>query len=197
MAVAPEIIFSAYAVSGVDPSGVRHLDQPDASGFSFIKNPSTAPGAFLNFGQINITQGKQTTPTLAVIARLGELNDMTESVFNMRFWLPDLADFQIGTFKFNGFASGTWIPSVNLTEASGKFVSTALPSGQNLFRNADPNQIFNANDLFQKELTASGTVDDQVTQYVFLSVTVDQDAAVKQYGGDGGGFTYRLTYDFK
>lgn len=197
MAVAPQILFSAYAVSGVDPSGVRHLDLPDASGFSFIKNPSTAPGAYLNFGQINVTQGKQTTPTYAVIARLGELNDMTEATFNMRFWLADVTDFGIGTFKFNGFASGTWIPDAQLTEASGKYVLSSLPSGQNLFRNADPNQIFNPADVFQQELTASGTVDDQVTQYQYLSVTVDNDAAIKEYGGDGGGFTYRLTFDFR
>lgn len=197
MAVAPTITFAAYAVSGADPSGVRHLDLGDPSGFSFINNPSTDPGASLDFGSINITAGKQTTETFAVFARINEFNDLTEAVFNMRFWLPDLQDFGIGTFKFNGFASGTWIPNINLTEVSGKFVATTLPSGQNLFRNKDPNAIFNPNDVIFQELTASGIVDDQVTMYEFLSVTVDTNAGIKQYGGDGGGFTYRMTFDFR
>jgi len=197
MAIAPQILFSAYAVSGVDPSGSRHLDLPDASGFSFIKNLGTGAGEFLDFGNINISQATQTTTdTFAVIARLGELNDMTESVFNMKFWLPDLSSFQVGTFKFQGLSSGTWIPNINLNDASGSFVPSALPSGQNIFRNADPNQSFNPLDKFQQEITASGA-DDQVTQYQFISVTVLNDAAVKTYGGDAGGFTYRLTFDFK
>jgi hypothetical protein len=122
---------------------------------------------------------------------------MTEAMFNMRFWLANMTDFEIGTFKFNGWASGTWIPGINLTENSGMFVPSELPSGQNLFRNADPNQVFNREDVFQQELTSSGIVDNQVTQYQFLSVTVNDDAAVKEYGGDGGGFTYRLTFDFR
>ncbi len=197
MAIAPTIKFAVSAVSGNDPSGVRHLDLGDPSGFSFINNPSTVPGASLDFGNINVTAGKQTTQTFAVTARIDKFNDMTEAVFNMRFWLPDLQDFGVGTFKFNGFASGTWIPDISLVEASGKFVPTSLPSGQNMFRNADPNQIFDRNDVFQKELTGSGIVDDQVTMYEFLSVTVDTNAGVKNYGGDGGGFTYRMTFDFR
>lgn len=197
MAIAPTIKFAVSAVSGADPSGVRHLDLGDPSGFSFIKNPSTDPGAFLNFGAINITAGKQTTSTFAVTARINEFNDMTEAVFNMRFWLPDLADFGVGTFKFNGFPSGTWIPNISLGEASGKFMPTSLPSGQNMWRNKDPNATFDPTDVIFRELTASGTVDDQVTMYEFLSITVDTNAAIKQYGGDGGGFTYRMTYDFR
>ena len=195
MAVPPQILFSEHAVSGVDPSGVRHLDLGPPSGFAFIKNLSTDPGEYLDYGSVNINFGKQEMPTKAVIARVGEFNDMTEAMFNMRFWLPDIADFSIGTFKFNGFPSGTWIQDIVLNESSGLFVSTSLPSGQNIWRNVPGVQFDPANVLFQ-EITASGD-DDQVTMYQYLNVTVNSNAAVKIYGGDGGGFTYRLTFDFR
>lgn len=195
MANPPDIIFSEYAVSGVDPSGVRHLDLGPPSGYSFVKNLSTNPNAFLDFGSININAGKQHTSTKAVIARLGSSNDMTEAAYNLRFWLPDIADFSVGTFKFNGLASGLWIQNITLAESSGFFVPTTLPSGQNIWRNV-PGKAFDATDTDFQELTASGQ-DDQVTMYEYLSVTVNTNAAIKVYGGDGGGFTYRLTFDFR
>ena len=195
MAVPPTIIFSEHSVSGVDPSGVRHLDLGPPSGFAFVKNLSTDPGEYLDFGSVNINLGKQEMPTKAIIARLGALNDMTEAMFDMRFWLPDIADFTIGTFKFNGFASGTWIQNISLTEASGKFVPTVLPSGQNIWRNV-PGVQFDPNNVLFQEITASGS-DDQVTMYQYLNVTVNPNAAVKVYGGDGGGFTYRMTFNFR
>lgn len=195
MPVPPQVIFSEHAVSGVDPSGVRHLDLGPASGYAFVKNLGTDPGEYLDFGSINISQGKQETSTKAVIARLGQYNDMTEAIFNLRFWLPDIADFTIGTFKFNGFPSGSWLQNLSLTESSGTFISTVLPSGQNIWRNV-PGKTFDRNDTDFQEITASGA-DDQVTMYQYLNITVSPDAAIKAYGGDGGGFTYRLSYDYK
>lgn len=195
MAFPPNIVFSELLVSGVDPVGQRHLDLSPASGGNFKKNLSTNPDAFLDFGSLNLSNGKQETPTKAVIARVGDFNDATEAVFNMRFWLPDIADFSVGTFKFNGLPSGTWIQNVTLTEASGKFVPTTLPSGQNIWRNPSGVAFDPGSTTFQ-EITASGQ-DDQVTMYEYLSVTVNTNAAVKVYGGDGGGFTYRMTFDFR
>ena len=195
MANPPQIIFSELAVSGVDPSGSRHLDSPPASGGNFVKNLSTDPGDFLDYGSLNISAGKQETGTKAVIARLGQSNDMTEAIFNLRFWLPDIADFSVGTFKFNGFASGTWFQNLQLNEASGFFVETTLPSGQNIWRNV-PGKVFDPTDTDFQEITASGQ-DDQVTMYEYLNITVNTNAAIKVYGGDGGGFTYRLTFDYR
>lgn len=195
MPIPPQIIISEYAVSGVSPSGVRHLDLGAPSGYSFVKYLGIDPGEYLDFGTVNISQGKQETETKVFIARVGQFNDMTEAVFNMRFWLPDIADFSIGTFKFNGFTSVEWRQDQVLNESSGFFVPTALPSSQNLWRNFAGLPFDATNVLFQ-EITASG-VDDQVTTYQYLNVTVNQDAAIKSYGGDGGGFTYRISFDYR
>lgn len=195
MAIPPSLIFSEYAVSGVDPSGSRHLDLGPASGFSFVKNLGTDPNESLDFGNININLGKQETKTKAVLARLGASGDMTEAIFNMRFWIADISDFNVGTFKFNGVTSGIWIQNVSLNESSGLFVPTTLPSGQNIWRNV-PNKQFDPTDTDFQEITSSGS-DDQVTMYQYLNVTVNPNAAVKVYGGDAGGFTYRITMDFR
>ena len=195
MAFPPDIIFSELILASGDPSGVRHLDLPPASGGNFRKNLSTDPSGFLDFGSLNLNAGKQESPTKVFIARVGDFQDATEAVFNMRFWLPDISDFSFGTFKFNGFPSGSWLQNSVLTESSGVFVSTTLPSGQNIWRNV-PGIPFDRDSVLFQEITASGA-DDQVTMYEYMSVTINTNAAIKVYGGDGGGFTYRLTFDFR
>ncbi|NIU88126.1 MAG: hypothetical protein GWN56_12910, partial [Nitrosopumilaceae archaeon] len=132
--------------------------------------------------------------TKAVVAFLSQLNDMNEAVFNLRFWVTDFTDFGAGSFNFNGFPSGQWIQNISLTDASGKFVPTNLPSGQNWWR--DAGGPFNRNDVAFQEITGSGT-DDQVTQFFYLSVAVDNDVPPKTYGGDAGGFTYRCSFDYR
>ena len=72
-----------------------------------------------------------------------------------------------------------------MTDASGFFIPTVLPTGQNLLRQDD-----------NPEITASGT-DLDVTEYIFLSVSVDTDVNPGVYGGNDGGFTYRMTYDYR
>jgi hypothetical protein len=183
MAATPPVIrFSEFAVSGVSPSGVRHL-QLSASGWQ--KTLGTGTGEYLDYGFINLSFGKQSTTTKAVVGMVDNMRDATEAVFNMRFWLSDTSDWVAGTYSFNGWVSGVWLQSMQLTDTSGWFTPTALPSGQNLYRQDGALSI-----------TASGQ-DLQVSQWVYLSVTVDDDIPVGNYGGNSGGFTYRLTYDYR
>lgn len=181
MATPPVIRFSQFAVSGVSPSGSRHL----TNHASYIKQLGTAAGQYLDFGSLNISSAKQITGTKVVVAMVDNMNDATEAVFNLRFWLADTSDFNSGTYYFNGWASGTWLRNCSLTDASGYYVSTVLPSGQNWWRQDDGTEI-----------TGSGA-DSQVTQYMYLSNSIDTDCTVKVYGGDTGGFVYRLTYDYR
>ncbi|MHA2277549.1 MAG: hypothetical protein ACXAC2_17355 [Candidatus Kariarchaeaceae archaeon] len=190
MAVPPSILFSEFAVSGVSPSGSRHLDNAS----NFIKNLSTNAGAYLNYGLINNANSIVSSPTKVAIARVSNFNDANEAVFNMKFWVGNINDFQFGNFNFNGFPSGIWLQDFSLTDQDNKFIPTELPSGQNIWRAADG--PFDPDSVDFKEITASG-LDDQVTMYEYLSVTVDTDVPPKTYGGDGGEFQYRLTFDFR
>lgn len=190
MAVPPEIRFSQFDPSGISPIGSRHLlTHP-----SFVKTLSTDPNAFMDFGRLNLTFGKKTTRTTAVVAMLRQHNDMTEAIFNLKFWVSDFSDFHNGTYYFNGFPSGAWIQGIRLTDASGKYVPTHLPSGQNWWR-AFP-ATFNRNSTNFTEITQSG-IDNQTTMFYYLSVTADSDVDNGVYGGNGGGFTYRMTFDYR
>jgi len=195
MAVPPSIKFHEFAVSGINPSGFRTLTTHP----SFVKVLGTAASQYLNFGSKNISDGKQHSKTCAVVAFATAFNDANEAVFNLRLWVADFSDFDQGTFSFNGFPSGKWIQNLQLNDASGYFVPTALPSGQNWWR--DGGGPFNRDDLAFQEFTGSGIdpsgMSSQVTMPFYLSVTVDTDVPPKVYGGDAGGFTYRLTFDYR
>jgi hypothetical protein len=189
----PVFILSQYTPSGtaINPSGVRHLDIT-ASGF--IKNLGNGAGQFLDYGSINISNGKQSTVTHAIVGRVGDFNDATEAVFNLKLFLSDVSDWTDGTFSFNGLPSGQWIPGITLTDTSGSLVPTQVPSGQNWWR--DAGGAFNRNSVSFQEITASG-LDSQVTQWFYLSTTVDTDVPVKTYGGNTGRWTYRVNYDYR
>lgn len=184
MSTPPSIKFSEFAVSGVDPTGQRH----QLTHSSFVKRLSQAPDELLDFGIINTTFTKKTTETKVVVAFSDNFNDATEAIFNMRFWLPDISDFLQGTFNFNGFASGVWMSGLyenKLTDASGLYIPTFLPSGYNLRRQDGWPEISGVNQ------------DSQVTEFIYLGVTCDTDVPAKRYGGEGGGFVYRLTWDYR
>jgi len=177
----PVIRFSQFAVSGVSPSGSRHL----TNHASYVKQLGVAAAQYLDFGSLNISVQKQTSATKVVVAMVDDMNDASTSVFNMRFWMSDIDDFSGGTYYFNGWASGVWMQNCSLTDASGYYIPTILPSGQNLWRQDG-----------ELSITGSGS-DNQVTQYIYLSMTCDTDMPVGVYGGDSGGMVYRLTYDYK
>lgn len=184
MATPPSIKFTEFAVSGVDPVGQRH----QTTHSSFVKRVSTAAGQFLDFGSVNTTFTKKTTRTKAVVAFADSFGDATEAIYNMRFWLPDISDFVQGSYNFNGFASGVWMSGLyphGLTDASGVFIPTALPSGFNLRRQDEWPEISGFNQ------------DSQVSEFIYLSVTLDTDVPPRPYGGDSGGFQYRLTFDYR
>lgn len=181
MPVTPIIRFSEFAASGTSPSGSRHLTTHP----SYVKQLGTDAGSYLDFGELNIQNGKQSSETKVVVAMVDNLNDAGNGVYNMKFWIPDFSAFDGGTYYMNGFVSGVWYQNIVLTDASGLYIPVNLPSGQNIWRQ-------DGNDT----ISASGS-DSQVTQYIYLSMTIDQDVPVDVYGGDIGGFRYRLTYDYK
>ena len=181
MAVPPTIRWSHWAVSGVSPSGSRHL----TNHASYVQQLGTAAGQSLDFGSVNNTLAKVHSLTCAVTAAVDAMNGANEALFNMKFWIPDFSDYSTGTFFFNGLPSGVWIQNIALTDASGRFIPTTLPSGQNFYRQDDWPEISGASS------------DSEVTQFMYLSVSVDTDVPPNVYGGQGGGHVYRMTFDFR
>lgn len=184
MATPPSIKFHEFSPSGVDPVGQRHLTTHS----SFVKEVGTGAGQFLDYGSVNTTFTKKITGTKAIVAYADAFNDATEAIFNMRFWLTDISDFIQGTYNFNGFPSGVWISGLasdGLSDASGLFTQTILPSGANLRRQDGWPEISGINS------------DSEVSEYVYSSIDFDTNVPPKSYGGDSGGFVYRLTFDYR
>lgn len=180
MATVPVIRFSQFDITKTSPAGFRHLKTHAA----YVKELNTNPSGYLDFGSMNISNGKRSSPTKAVVAMVDHMNGATTAVYNLRFWMASQSDWKSGTYYFNGRPSGSW-KNLTLTDASGVYVPAILPSGQNWWRQDGG-----------LEITASGA-DAQCTQYMYLSVTLDDDVPVGVYGGDGGGWAYRLTYDYR
>jgi hypothetical protein len=190
MPTPPVLKYNQFDVDDINPSGSRHLQT--ASGW--IKELGVGAGEYLDFGSKNITAGKQTSDSKAIVGFVSAFNDANEAVFNLRFYVTSFSAFDGGSFFFNGFPSGEWIQGIQLNDASGKFIPAALPSGQNWWRQAGG--AFNRNDVAFQELTGVNS-DDQVTQFMYLSITADTDVPPKTYGGDAGGYTYRTTFDYR
>lgn len=182
MATPPTIRISQFDISYPNPSGVRHQELT-ASGF--VRNLGTTSQTLLDFGSVNNSSSKVHSATKALVVNVDDMKDATEAVYNLRFWCPGSADFSTGTYYLNYWASGAWIKNCSLTDTSGYFIGTSLPSGQNLWRHDG-----------DTELTASGDP-KQSSMWMYLSISVDTDVPPKTYGGTGSGLYYRLTYDFR
>jgi len=183
---APVTHFSQFDIHNISPSGERHSTA--ASGY--IKELGISAGESLSFGSIDNSSGViVNTPTKCIVWTVDSFGDATTEIFDLRFWLSSVSDWvSRGTdynSYFNQHVTGKWLGNVKLTNASGTFTPTSLPAARNVLQS-------DGND----SITTSG-LDTSTTEYIYLSVGVDQDTPVGVYGGaGGGGFRYRMTYQY-
>ncbi len=176
---APTIKFNVFAVDSATPSGSRHLE----SAGNWTQKAEASATGFLDMGGLNNTSSKASSSTFAVVPYVDALNGATE-VDNMRFWMPTQTSLASGTYSFNESISTAWASGIALTDASGSFSSSTLPTSQNINRTTG-----------EATVTAAGT-DAQVMQYCYMSITVDTDVPNGVYGGADGSIKHRLTFDF-
>jgi hypothetical protein len=183
---APTSHFSQFRVKDQSPSGERHTIA--ASGY--IKQLDISPSGEMNFGTLNNSSGIViTTPTHCTVWVVDDMGDATEEIFDMRFWLSSVADFiGLGTdynVWFNQQTDVAWQSGLSIDKDTGTYTPTALPSSQN---------VNSASGL--PNITGAGH-DHDVSEYIYLSVSIDPDTPVGTYGGPGvGTFRYRLTYKY-
>jgi len=170
----------------IDPSGIRISDDTTtltASGFQGVR--STTAGETLIYDPVNIAVSGQLTDTKLLTTYVSSWGDAS-GVFNMKFYLTSIAHFGAGTYRFlydirTHFASGLALDQTALD------LSTTLPSTQNLLTTLGSGAL--ANTGFYDE--------SQVSQYVYLSLWINNDVPVGTYGGAGtGGLRYRVRFDF-
>jgi hypothetical protein len=118
------------------------------------------------------------------------MGDATEQIFDMRFWLSSVDDFSnLGSgynVWFNQEMSQHWQSGNSIDKDDpGTYTPQSLPGSQNLNSTSG-----------LPEIVSAGS-DYDVSEYIYLSVTVDPNTPVGTYGGPGvGAFRYRVTYKY-
>ena len=174
---APVVSLISWNTSGTFPSGARYSNLV-ASGFDRIL--STSPTGILDFGSVNNTTSGSISSTKVIFGRLMALNDATEKISNMRFWLPDSSTFNAGTYSFHRNFTTTWTQG-DVIDDTYPTVPTTLPTSQNIFRSDSGVALSGINE------------NSGVTQLIYLAVKVASDVPAKLYQGS---FEYRLSYDY-
>lgn len=170
----------------INPSGSRHLKTGPAG---FLRILDTGAGGVLDYGQLNTTGSGAITPTRLAYARVNDFEDAS-GVFNMRLFLVNVTAWGIGSVRFLEQKQLHFIPNLTLDSGANN-TPTVVPSHPNL-----SGTITEPEFPFGKPWM-SGTLDNDVSQYVHLAVEVGVDVPVGTYGGAGAGtFRYRLLYDF-
>lgn len=170
----------------VDPSGSRDLK---STGAGFLKTLSTSPTEELDFGSVNITGSGSISNTKLVYFRASDLGDAS-GIFNMRFFLNSSSSWGAGTYRFLERKTLHFIPDLELTSAD-EDIAITIPSSPNV-----------SGTIKEPEYPlgspwVSGTLDNDVSQYIYLAVEVGNNVPVGTYGGAGlGTFRYRLLFDF-
>jgi len=170
----------------IDPSGSRNLNSGAAG---FIKLLTTAADGVLDYGQLNTTGSGAITETFLAYARVNDLADAS-GIFNMRMFLTDFSAWGLGNYRFLEQKQLHFVPSLTL-DSSAENTPTAIPSNPNF-----------SGTIIEPEWPLgkpwmSGTLDNDVSQYVYLAIEAGVDVPVGTYGGAGAGtFRYRLLYDF-
>lgn len=182
--VAPTITFREFDVTGVDPSGFRQYKSGDnAVHASFLKSLGVAVNEELDYGTNNITLSGVNSSTKVVLAHMDASGDLTTQLFNMKFWLPNVTAFA-GTFRFNQLKSSGWRQSEVVQNDSTESTETTLPTSGNILRQ-------------DHAATITGSGDEEVTEWVYLSVFTDTNVPIGLKGGAGQNtFRYRLTADY-
>lgn len=175
MVTAPTIQIKQYN-RATNPTGSRHQE-----GAGFIRYLSTSPGGTLLHDSINTTVSGAISNSKMFFVRVGNYGSAS-GIFNMKLYLSDISDWGAGTYRFLERKSTTYITDFQLSEANVD-TPTSVPSSPNLFP-------------VQSEHVISGVGDLDVSQFVWTSVLAQSNVPVGIYGGIGGGFRWKLLYDF-
>jgi hypothetical protein len=185
MVVIPTLQVIEQSVA-TDPSGSRHLLSGAAG---FVKLLGTGPAEELNFGSIQTSPTGAITDTKCVYARVSDFGSAS-GVFNLKFYLNNTSSFGAGTYRFLEQKEIHFVPNLEL-DSSANNTTTIVPTSTNLLgTNRFPEFQFGSPWL-------SGLVDHSVSQYVYLATEIGADVPVGQYNvAGGGGFRYRIIFDF-
>jgi hypothetical protein len=182
-------ILSEFELTGVDPSGSRHLTNHPSFKQTLASGRNQVSMSFgpLDFGITNISTGSGISKTRCFIFRVNDFDCSTSRVLNMKMWAPDTTDFltpqnfRIVFETRQAWPSGEVLPVTHLTDKT-THLPLLLPDSQNLFRQDGAETIH-------------GSGDADVSQYVLMAVVASGTLPLGEYVGDPEGFVIRVTYN--
>lgn len=176
----PVIQFNVFTVDNSTPAtSGRHLE----TALNWSQKADATTSGYLDMGTVNNTSAKVSTSTVAVVPFCSNMNGAT-TVSNMKFWMPTQTAITTGTVTFNEQIQTAWQSGIALTDASGSYTSSSLPSVQNVNRQDGTTTVTGANS------------DSQAMEFIYVSTTVDTDVPAGEYGVAPGAMKFRLTFDF-
>ena len=183
---APTVHLYELDITKADPVNTRHIS---GGSFAFVKELGSGTlSDYMQFDNFSDSAlGYQLSRTQVFIFRTSTPNFFID---NIRFWAPDVSALSPGVSLFQYGVSGVWRAFAD-NAPSGVVgmvtVSTSLPASQNLF-------------VQDGSTTMSGVQDIDVSQYVYLSLVLDDTFPNGRYGaqdaGSFGRFECRVTYDY-
>lgn len=112
------------------------------------------------------------------------LSDSDYSISSLRLWIPS-GTALLGSGHLELTTSGSWVYNAILPSGRGTTVPTSLPSSPN---------IMNQNGV---SWSIDGPNDSDVSQFVYLALTVPSGIGLGQFGlGVNGDLAFRITYDW-
>jgi len=180
----PTVAVYEFDITKSNPEFTRHI--PGGSP-AYVKILGSGSLANYMFWDTRADQGYyQSYQTKVVVFRVTTTGN---TVFNMRYWIPDDSALSQGESLLQYAVSGTWAAFPRFA-TSGQVnmvaVPTSLPASQNLFRQNGGASI-------------TGILDTDVSQYLYLSLCLDKTFPNGRHGAGGssyGVFSHRVTYDY-
>ena len=188
----PDIQISSWNnAETADPIGTRHLV---SGAFAYDKLVGLGCGLSMAFNNLKLNAGANepfASSDVAVVnfsvPNMGELQASgLSAIYNLRFWIPSGSGSIIDTpgAHLEFFTSGVWVPNAVFPSGHGQPFLRTLPTQFNVTKHDGRN-----------ELTSFS--DDQVTEYVYMRMFIDDRFPLGTFGVCGSGsLRPRLTFDF-
>ena len=188
----PEIQFSSWDNTELaDPSGTRHLV---SGAFAYDKLVGLGCGLAMAFNELLLNAGENepfASSNVAVlniaVPNIGEMQSSgLTGIYNMKMWIPAGSGSVIDTpgAHLEFFTSGLWVPNVDFPSGHGQQFLRTLPTQFNVRRFDGNNELV-------------GYQDDQVSEYIYMRMFLDERFPVGTFGVCGSGsLRPRLTFDF-
>jgi hypothetical protein len=182
----PTVHIYEFDIAKSSPAFTRHIAGGSAAYVKELGSGTLASYLYFD-SRADRAAGYEIYKTKVVVFRTSTAG---QTVFNMRFYTPDESALSSGSSYYQYGISGVWtaFPTyANSGQVDMNVVPTTLPAAQNLFRQ-------------EGSASLTGILDTDVSQYLYLSLCLDDTFINGRYGSGGvtsfGRWEHRVTFDY-